>query len=351
MSLGRQLHPALAALLFVLSAARCASIGSFETVRRDSAESGASSERVDAVKDKDFALALAYDDALLAFGGTDNDGLRQERKLHFAQWLDSELAKLGPLTDGNAEAIFGTLVAFHREARRGANADTTQAQRLSDLALVDAEQIMPQLSIVAARVWSKVDKAAQDGELSRAIALAQGIVDELGPDNNFAPRLGQLKAKIAGIHLALAQQAGERLPGARVLHALLAAIYGAKPGELAEPGAALLAETGQNWLIVSPGSCGDSVNRPVSSNDSMQNNQHYYHQAAMVSLATRLASQGFAAGPGQPLRLTVTFDSCPVTKRDWQSEEQVAFKVKQHYEDTVWTSNQPRTSPGANCNT
>ena len=324
-------------LLLLPTAVGCISIGSRASVRHDNAESNASWERKSAVRQKDFATALAYDDALLKFGGSSPVAVREERKLHFAQWLEIELAKLGPLSDDNAEALFGTLVAFRREARRSAAGDTAPTERQQDLAPLTAERIDKQIPAVAARLWPAVEKAAQRGELPRAVALGQAIIDELEPGHGYDARLQPLKAQVAAAHFALAQEAGELLPGARVLHAKLAAIYGGQPGDLVTPGAALLAETAKNWQVSSPGNCGDSIDWAGTGEDSFEKEHLTFQRAPVVNLATLLGRHGFTPGPGKPMQMNIRFDSCSVVTRDSESEVKVPYKVKQPYRDTVLT--------------
>lgn len=320
-----------ALLIFVFSGSGCFG-SSRKSVRAQELALQASSGRSEALDRNDFASALAYDDFLVDGG---DEGLpRTDRKNHFARWLEAELAKLGPPREDNVQAIFGTLVAFRREARRAVSTQpagspgnkTNMKQRQEDLAVVDADLIAPQLAAVAVLMWKAVDGAAERGEFAHAITLGQSMVDELAANDVCVPRLAQLKQRAAALHLALAQEAGDRLPGARVLHARLAAIYGAQVGALAEPGPALLAETTQNWTLSSPGNCGDSVNRPGTTTAGLDGSAATYREAP-VNLAVRLRSQGFAAGSGQPMSMTVTFDSCPVSKREFKTEDKVAYQV------------------------
>lgn len=305
-------------LFGVLAAPGCIFIGARDTVRHNLAQYEATADRNAAARSDDFETALAGDEALLAFGGTDAEKVREERKQHFRQLVGTRLAKLGPLADSNAEAIVGQLVALRREARRalpasgsGGAAANASKLRQQDLAAVDAEVIAPPLEAAIRRLRQVIDAAAGRGELARAVALLQALADEFGPVDDRVSQIAALKQRIAATHLALAQQADADLPGARVLHASLAAIYGVDVGALREPGPVLLAETAQNWAILAPGTCGDL---PADA------------KRTPATLAARLRSAGLRAGLGQMLNLTVSFTSCPLSKRTLETTEHVKFK-------------------------
>lgn len=72
----------------------------------------------------------------------------------------------------------------------------------------------------------------------------------------------------------------------------------------------LVAETALSWTVASDGDCGGS---PANGYDS-----------ALVPLVTTLPRQGFTSGVGQPFALTVTFDSCPVTLKEWETQAETA---------------------------
>jgi hypothetical protein len=351
----------------VVSASGCWFKGTSAAVARADAEAKASKARREAVERKDFATAIAYDDAFLMRAGADDERIRTTRKNHFVQLIHEELDKLGPLGDNNAEAVVATLITLRRQSRSDlvvpplerdfsgqpfaaeimaamttANkkyAVESTVVRKADFAIVDADVIAPKLQAAADPLWRVIDAKAAKGELARAIDLGQNLVDELPPGNAYVTRLAQLKARAAAVHIAVAQQAGDNQPGARVMHARIAANYGGQVGTLADPGAALLAEIKQNWTIVSPpvsGSCGDStgMSRDLSKSDAIEEASAAYREP-IVNLETRLRGSGFKSGPGQPMTMTVTFDSCTVTPASADQQTNIPYKESKEVEVPV----------------
>ena len=279
--------------------------------------------RKDAVATADYALAIAYDDdALLEYPYMVD--VRAERVTDFEGLIGVELGKLGPLSDSNALAVFGELVALRREAFRGppssadgipqddgsANAGQVWTERREDLAAVDARVIAPKLAETGDVLWKAVETDVTRGDFAAALVLGAAVVDELPKGTPYAARLDAIGEQAAAIELGLAQQAGPDQYGARILHARLAEQFGANVGDLKAFPPELVAETALSWTVASDGDCGGS---PANGYDS-----------ALVPLVTTLPRQGFTSGVGQPFALTVTFDSCPVTLKEWETQAETA---------------------------
>lgn len=286
-----------------------------------------------AIAATDYALALAFDDDALSDRVSDPE-LRAVRVADFEHLIQSRLAPLAPVTEANARATFGTLAALRREAARGpatpiGSADPTRsialrvsdddarrfwAERQQDLAAVDARVLAPRFDEVAAVLWRAVDAHVARGELSAAIVLGATIVAELPKGTPYGARLDAIGKQSADLHLGIAQATPPERYGARLLHARLAAQLGTDAAELGAIPAELTQQTALSWTISSDGPCGDS---PIAGANS-----------DVVPLTTTLPREGFAAGPGQPMRLSVTFDRCPVTPRAWETTEETEPYLK-----------------------
>lgn len=271
-----------------------------------------------AIARKDFAVALQFDDAFSQHEYTPK--LAAERVEHFAALVDAELAKIGPLTEDNAEVMIAILGSLRREAERTEDFPSWVAEgRRKDLAEVVANQIVPRMAEAATIVWAKIDAISVRGEHPLALGLAQALISELPEDDASVARLAQLKERAAQAHVALARAAPETAPGARVLHARIAKMFGIDLGPLVLPGEALLAETRQDWTISSPGSCGDVATAIDSPSQSL----------------AQVLQPYFPSGNGPPAVLSVTFDSCPIDLRESETFEEQAFESTEIIQERV----------------
>ena len=183
---------------------------------------------------------------------------------------------------------------------------STAKNRQADLARADAKAIAPGLAATVEPITRVIDAAEARGDFERAVVLTAGMDKELGAANAFSPRLQPLKDRAAAAHLDRANQAAA-LPGARVLNARIAAVYGAQPGVLADLGPL---STGPSWNIVTPGVCGDA--NGFSTN----------------ALVSQLGAAGYAAGSGAAVTLTVTFDDCPLNTTVTEKSEEVVLATE-----------------------
>jgi len=283
-----------------------------------------------------FALALVDDDDKLEAHPyrNDSDELRDRRIKDFERLVSVELEALGPLSTANAAAVFGQLVALRQEAARGpampigptegsdidlgirlANqrAVVFWAARHADLAGADATVLVPRFAETAPVLWSSVDAEVARGNLVGAMVLGATIVAQLPADTPFTARLHAIGAQASATHLAQAHAAGEDQYGARILHARIAEQFGISAGGLSAVPEELVASTTPSWTVTANGPCGDAPREP-------------YLTGAGVPLTTSLPLEGFASGPGQPYSLTVAFDACPVTLREWDTQMNTTYE-------------------------
>ncbi len=267
-----------------------------------------------AIAEHNYPLALAYDDVFLRRSGAGDSQLRADRKFHFQAWLETALAAIGEPTGANVENIFSTLIAFRHEAQRSISdpndQDPAADLRRQDLATVDVARIAPRLTALAPAMWAEVTAAQRRGEWLHAVQLGHAIVAELPADASKSAQVLDLANRAAEVHLALATQAGDSAPGARVLHAKIAALFGAVSGDLAAPSAELLAATGGAWAITTTGDCGTTF-------DADQND---------LALEPLLRTAGWrpASGPSSA-KLAITIVGCQVTDRSWDTVEDLQW--------------------------
>lgn len=263
----------------------------------------AKAARSNAIGSKDWSLALAYDDAMLA-AKTDEANratMRADRKEHFRLVCNAAIDKLGPATTDNVEAIIGTLLALRSFATR------VEGERQGDLEPIADERMAATLAAMATPMWARVDAIAAGGDVPRAISLAHMI-----PSADPA-RIAKLGETLASTHLALAKQATDDLVGARILHARLAAFFGAEIGDLADVPQFLHAEIGRNWVIAADSDCGT-------------------HAGSIDAAKERLdvaLGRAYPPGPGVSSVLRVTFSECPVTVREWKTSEEKGYLAKE----------------------
>lgn len=169
-------------------------------------------------------LALAYDDVISGVNEFHTPAKRAElsRNRHddFTGFVVSETGKLGPLTDENAEATFGLLLALISEARRG------DERRVADLAPVIPETLQPLMEAAAARMWVKVEALLAGHEYVRAVQLGDAVVSVAAGDGRYVTRLSEARALAAEHYAALARSEPAGAPGARLVDARMAALFG-----------------------------------------------------------------------------------------------------------------------------
>lgn len=235
--------------------------------------------RAQAIEREDYAQAVAYLDAELAlYPGNDDAAAwiydeagnatlieedifeagwivkRGQRAADFARLVEAERAKLGPLTDANAEAVFRRMVVLRREAQRTETPGSTEVSpREEDLAIADRRAIQPRLVEAAAVWWKQVDAAIARGELAEAIVLGATIVDQLPPGSPYAGALAELRQRAAAIHKEHARATTEAQYGARALHTGLASLFDPSVPPFSSP--ALVADTTLSWTVRIEGAC------------------------------------------------------------------------------------------------
>ena len=290
-------------------------------------EAKATVARRSAIRAKDYPTILAYDDVFLARTGRADIKLRDARKRHFAAWLESEIAKLGPPSTSNLDALFGTLVAFRREAQREAGpqwvkdyraksstSDPSVTLRSEDLGTVDASLIKPRLAELATAMWVTVDAAEKAGDLTGAVGRARAITSALPKDSPQVAVLAALEQRASATFLERARAAGDAHAGARVMYAKIARMLGATKeavGGLATPTPELYAELGAAWEIAVDGDCGDSVTI-----DGVR---------SKLEPALRWAGWNTASTKDAP-SLNIRFTaSCSPTPRTWQTQEEIPY--------------------------
>lgn len=247
-------------------------------------------ERRAAIARKDHLMAMAYDAALVS---PKTPQILAEREAHFRSLIEAELAKLGPLSPDTAEARFATLLALRKLATQ------------NSFGKVETEVIAPALVETGAVLAASIDQLLASGQEAYASAIAQALIDAGVASTETTAKLDVAKAKAAAVHIELATQAGDAHPGARVLHARIAKMYGGNPGALDQSTPALIAETTLNWTVAVPGSCGERVE---------------YGTEAISAYQNALAG-GYTPSPGGvPAEVSVAFAECPLTVSEWTTE-------------------------------
>ncbi len=262
----------------------------------------------------DYATALAWDDVLAA---QPYPPVGDARKEHFGKLIDVALDKIGPPTAATAQAIIGTLLAMKAEANRDVGQGDLVAARKGQLASVVDAKITPKLVEVAAILWTEVDAMTARGEDARALLLADLLIRETPGGTEQARRTEPIKERIAAKHLTIAKEADAALWAARVLHARIAKLYGAEVGELSEPSPEMIDLIARNWSVEAPSSCG---------------NVAFSIEGATQNLEPILAKM-YSPGRGGSARLRVSFDSCPITARDWETVEARGYMAKAIVQD------------------
>lgn len=302
------------------------------TLSAKKVEKQANTDRAAAIAVSDYPAAVAYDDVFLVRNGAGDTKLRRERAVHFRDWLEAKVTAIGPPTGENLGALVGTLVAFRRESQRAlgldangkppltrgrAEEDATKI-RQEDLAKVDAERIMPRLVALAPAMWSEVAGEVKQRNLVHAVMLGRAIVAELPKNSPQGAQLTALEHSAAAVHVALASEVGDTLPGARMLHAQIAALFGTVSADLVAMTPALAAATGDGWKVSTSGSdveCGASIDHNITGTyDKLPFDQ-------------RMMRAGFAPSEDSAApSVVVAFTTCPITSKSWNTEEDVPWE-------------------------
>ncbi|MDP2305903.1 MAG: hypothetical protein Q8P18_07725 [Pseudomonadota bacterium] len=251
-----------------------------------------------------YGLALAYDDAISGQSGFRTEKKWEElsanRQRDFAGFVAAEMDKIGPLTDSNAEATFGVLLALVREARRG------EDRRIEDLAPVLAGTLQPLMDEAAVRMWAQVEALISSHEYIKAAQLGEAVVAAAPGDGRYATRLGEARLEAAGYYAGLGRNEPAGAPGARLVDARMAALFGGPgPDTLTAELAAIAALADVAWETDVAGTCGD--------------------------LPKRLTSGFNKNQPGQPTRLSIRLDSCGLEPHAFTTHESIDYTVIEHH--------------------
>ncbi len=218
----------------------------------------------------DFPAALAYLDAALAHPHVGADELRTfvaARDSYAGRWVLQTLAKLGPLTDANAETAFGQLSSIKRVLDR---------DHLSNDALDRA------LAVTTELVLARVDRLEAAGDFGLAEAWLTTLTTATGMAGD---KLVQLRARA---YAARASEGPEVIahPAAALLHLAAAARY-APAGFIPTALAAARATLADRTTIAIGGSSSGSC----------------FSDRAAIGVAA-------PAGPGVPVHVDARFTSC-----------------------------------------
>ncbi len=273
--------------------------------------------RDEAAASGDPGLALAYDDAILGFGGfhpkAKLEELHANRRADFAGFVQAEIDKLGPLTDSNADQAFGALLSLMAEARKG------DEQRVADLAPVLTETLQPQMDQAAALMWARFEGLMSSHAYVDAVQLGAAVAGAVPGNVEFSRRLGEARAEAAEHYASLGRSEPSASPGAALVDARMAALFGGSgPDALTMQTAAVAALADVAWETGVSGSCGD--------------------------LAQHLAIEFNKDHPGQPTRLSVRFDQCSIEPHASTTTESTDYTVVEHHTETRTVNH-----PGEEC--
>jgi hypothetical protein len=277
-------------VVVLLASTGCSLFVNPKTIAHERSVERAESSRRAAISRGDFADAMGYDVAL---------GKYNERTAHFHMMIEAELAKIGPLSAATAEARFAMLLALQKVAT-------------GDLEASGRERIQPLMVETTAFLAARIDELVAANQLAYAIALAQALIDHAAGDATMIAKRDAAKQKAAAVHIELAAQAGETHPGARLLHAKIALMYGGAPGELSTAPASVVAESERTWTVSSPSTCGAS---PLSNLNDPDVPFEKYMRDSLTSVSGGMAAQ-----------IEVSISACRQRVKEWDEENTVGYK-------------------------